>query len=129
MRTIATEAKTSLSKNNFSVYTVQCEIAFSNKVLHRTIITRTKKAARQLSWTLVQRSLYFKLWNADQVSILGIMLKDSLCQKITQKLHRFQANIWQPSLWFILKCYSRQTNIVNTSRAIKENLPSWNKWD
>lgn len=44
MGAIATEAKTSLSKNNFSVYTVQSEIAFSNKVFHRMIITRTKKA-------------------------------------------------------------------------------------
>lgn len=49
MGTIATEAKTSLSKNNFSVYTARCEIAFSNKVFHRTIITRTKKAGKQLS--------------------------------------------------------------------------------
>lgn len=49
MGTIATEAKTSLSRNNFSVYTVQCEIAFSNKVLPRAIITRTKKAGKQLS--------------------------------------------------------------------------------
>jgi len=44
--TIVTEAKTSLSKNNFSVYTVRCEIAFSNKVFHRVIITRTKKAVK-----------------------------------------------------------------------------------
>lgn len=44
MGTIAAEAKTSLSKNNFSVYIVQCEIAFSNKVLHRMIIT--KKAVK-----------------------------------------------------------------------------------
>lgn len=44
MGTIATEAKTSLSKNNFSVYTVQCEIAFSNKVFHRMIVT--KKAVK-----------------------------------------------------------------------------------
>ena len=46
MGTIATEAKTSLSKNNFSVYTVQHEIAFSNKVFHRMIITGTKKAVK-----------------------------------------------------------------------------------
>lgn len=46
MGTIATEAKTSLSKNNFSVYTVPYEIAFSNKVFQRTIITRTKKAVK-----------------------------------------------------------------------------------
>lgn len=46
MGTIATEAKTSLSKNNFSVYAVQCEIAFSNKVSHRMITSRTKKTVK-----------------------------------------------------------------------------------
>lgn len=74
MGTIATEAKTSLSKNNFSVYTVQCEIAFSNKVDHRTIITRTKKAVKL---NPSAEDLYFKLGNADQVSSLGIIIKDS----------------------------------------------------
>lgn len=73
MGTIATEAKTSLSKNSFSVNIIQYEIALSNQVFHRMVITRTKKAVK-LNPSVEESVFQNVRWY--QVFTLSIIIKD-----------------------------------------------------